>query len=116
MHNCRINDLVSIQSDNQKLIDALELIKSRPTMGSLAAYDDFDSKESLQFRKMFLHKLDDMITESELFPGELLKPTHKRVDLPDAILELLITYYNEVYSDEMGLEFISMNDLIERNL
>ncbi len=115
MQNCRIDNLISIQSDNQNLVDALELIKPRPTTGSLAANDGFNSKELLQFRRMFCHKLDDTITGSELFLGELLRPIHDQVDLPDNLLQTLITYYSEIYDDK-DFEFISMNDLFERNL
>ena len=116
MQNCRVDNLISIQSgNNQNLIDALELIKPRPTTGSLAAYDGFNSEELLQFRRMFRHNLDDTITGSELFPGELLNPIHDQVDLPDNLLRTLITYYGEIYDDK-GFEFISMNDLFERNL
>jgi hypothetical protein len=114
MQNCRINNLVSLQLNNKNLIGALELIKPRATTGSLAAYDGFKSEELLQFRRIFCHKLDDIINGSELFPGALLNPIYNQVDLPDDVLETLITYYNEIYGD-YG-EFISMNDLIERNL
>lgn len=115
MQNFRIDNLISIQSDNQKLIAGLKLIKARPTTGSLAAYDGFNSEELLRFRKMFCHELDDTITGSELFPGELLNPIKYKVDLPADLYNQLITYYNEAYND-MGVEFISMNDLIERGL
>lgn len=54
MQNYKIDNLVSIQQNNQNLIDGLELIKPRQTSGSLAAYDGFESEELLRFRKMFV--------------------------------------------------------------
>ncbi|RIA79087.1 hypothetical protein C1645_841558 [Glomus cerebriforme] len=64
---------------------------------------------------MFCNELDDTITGSELFPGELLTPINYKVDLPDNLYEQLINYYNEAYND-LGVEFISMNYLIEKGL
>ncbi|RIA94325.1 hypothetical protein C1645_818131 [Glomus cerebriforme] len=70
MQNFRIDILISIQSNNQKLINYLKLIKSQPITDSLAAYDGFKSEELLHFRKIFCNKLDDTITGSELFSDE----------------------------------------------
>ena len=58
MQNYKIDNLVSIQQNNQNLIDGLELIKPRQTSGSLVAYDGFESEELLRFRKMFCHELE----------------------------------------------------------
>jgi len=44
VQNYKIDNLVSIQQNNQNLIDGLELIKPRQTSGSLAAYDSFESE------------------------------------------------------------------------
>ncbi len=115
MQNCRINNLIFIQSGNQRLVNAFELIKPYSSASSLAAYNKFEFEELLQFRRMFCHELDDTITDSKIFSGELLSLIKNRVNLPDDLHEYLITYYNEIYSD-IGVEFISMTDLIERNL
>ena len=77
MQNYKIDNLVSIQQNNQNLIDGLELIKSRQTSGSLAAYDGFESEELLQFRKMFCHELENTITNSKSFSGEILIPINE---------------------------------------
>src|ERR1044072_228963 len=69
MQNYKIDNLVSIQQNNQKLIDGLELIKPRQTSGSLAAYDGFESEELLRFRKTFCHELEDTITGSQCCHG-----------------------------------------------
>ena len=115
MQNYKIDNLVSIQQSNQNLIDGLELIKPRQTSGSLAAYDGFESEELLRFRKMFCHELEDTITGSESFSGEILTPINEQVDLPDDVFKCLITYYNEAY-DDINVEFISMADFIEQDL
>ena len=93
--NHRLDELIiSIRSD--KLTGALELIKSRPTAGSLAMYDEFDSYELHQFRHIFRSDLDFTITGSEEFPGEMLTP-RKDVSLSDEIYNLLVEYYNDAY-------------------
>jgi hypothetical protein len=64
---------------------------------------------------MFCHELEDTITGSESFPGEILTPINEQVDLPDDVFKCLITYYNEAY-DDINVEFISMTDFIEQDL
>src|SRR3989440_373714 len=64
---------------------------------------------------MFCHELEDTITGSESFPGKILTPINKQVDLPDDVFKCLITYYNEAY-DDINVEFISMTDFIEQDL
>ena len=67
MQNYKIDNLVSIQHNNHKLTNGLDLIKPQKTLGSLAAYDSFESEELLQFRRIFHHELDVTITGCELF-------------------------------------------------
>ena len=74
MQNYKIDNLVSIQQNNLKLINRLELIRPQKTLGSLAAYDGFNAEELLQFRRSFCHESGDTVTESELFLGEILSP------------------------------------------
>ena len=64
---------------------------------------------------MFCHELEDTITGSESFSGEILTPINEQVDLPDDVFKCLITYYNEAY-DDINVEFISMTDFIEQDL
>ncbi|CAB4432113.1 unnamed protein product [Rhizophagus irregularis] len=116
VQNCRINDLISIQSGNQKLVNGLKLIEPRQTTGLLTAYDDLGSEELVQFKRIFCSELEDTITGSEIYPGNLLSPIKNRVDLPGNLYEQLITYYNEVYGEKMDVEFGSMSNLISRGL
>ena len=50
--NCRLDELI-VANQSDKLNEVLELVKSRPTAGSLAMYDGFDSSELHQFRQTF---------------------------------------------------------------
>ena len=104
MQNQRLNDLVSDQSNNVKLIEALKLIQPRPTSGSLAAYDNFNYAELCQFRKVFFQEVDDTIVSNEPFPGEMLTPCENCVALPDNIYKILKDYYNNAYK----LQFVTI--------
>ncbi|RGB22628.1 hypothetical protein C1646_775791 [Rhizophagus diaphanus] len=116
MNNCRINDLISIQLGNQKLVNGLKLIESWQTTGSLAVYDNLRSEELVQFKWIFCSELEDTITGSKIYLGNLLSLIKNCVDLPDNLYEQLITYYNEVYGEKMDVKFGSMSNLISRGL
>ena len=46
-------------------------------------------------------------TGSEAFPGELLKPMKKEVNLPQEIMSLLVEYYNNAYD----LSFVALSNI-----
>lgn len=108
MQHWRLDDLVSAQSNNIKLVEALKLIQPRATSGSLAAYDNFESAELCQFRKIFFQEVDDTIVGNEPFPGEMLTPNNNRVSLPDNIYEILTEYYNNAYK----FQFITIDESV----
>ena len=116
MQNCRINDLISVQSNNLKLVNGLKLIEPRQTAGSLAAYDGLESEELLQFRQIFRSELEVTIAGWESFPGNLLSPIKNQVDLPDNLFGCLVTYYNEIYGEDMNVEFSSVSNLFDKGL
>ncbi|CAB4425448.1 unnamed protein product [Rhizophagus irregularis] len=45
MQNWWLDDLISNQLNNSKLVEGLKLVKFRPTTGSLSAYDNFEWDE-----------------------------------------------------------------------
>lgn len=92
------------------MTEALKLVKSRPTAGSLAMYDGFDVSELHQFRQIFRNELDVTITGSEVYPGEMLTPRKDHVFLPDNIYDLLVQYYNAAYE----WEFVTIAGASER--
>ncbi|GET54634.1 hypothetical protein GLOIN_2v1776801 [Rhizophagus irregularis DAOM 181602=DAOM 197198] len=104
MRNWRLDNLVSVQSNNVKLVEALKLIQPRLTSGSLAAYDNFNYTELYQFRKVFFQEVDETIVGSEPFPGEMLTPCKNWVALPDDIYQILTEYYNIAYD----LQFVTI--------
>jgi hypothetical protein len=56
--------------------------------------------------KKIHQNINNTITGSEKFPGEMLIPRN-RVLLPDATYELLVKYYNDIYN----WNFVSIADL-----
>ena len=111
MQNSRLDSLISAQSDNAKLTNALSLVQPRLTTGSLAAYDGFDFNELYEFMQIFNQNIDNTITGSEKFPGEMLTPRN-RVSLPNNVYELLVKYYNDTYE----FNFVSIADLASSDL
>lgn len=99
VQNHKIDDLISNQLDCPKMAEALELVKSRPTAGSLALYDEFDFAEAYRFMQIF-RDLNETVTGNEPFPGQILSPKKERVSLPDEIYELLVQYYNDAYDQK----------------
>ncbi|GBC29401.2 hypothetical protein GLOIN_2v1775288 [Rhizophagus irregularis DAOM 181602=DAOM 197198] len=104
MQHWRLDNLVSVQSNNVKLVEALKLIQPRSTSGSLAAYDNFNYTELHQFRKVFFQEVDETIVGSEPLPGEMLTLYKNQVALPDDIYQILIEYYNIAYD----LQFVTI--------
>ena len=84
--NCRLDELI-VTNQSNNLNEVLKLVKSRPTAGSLAMYDGFDSSELHQFRQNFRIESDITITGSEDFSEEMFTPRNDRVSLPDDIYE-----------------------------
>ena len=72
MRHWRLDDLVSAQSNNIKLVEALKLIQSWPTLKSLAAYDNSNYAELYQFRKVFFQEVDDTIVVVNHFLAKCL--------------------------------------------
>ncbi|GET01276.1 hypothetical protein GLOIN_2v415082 [Rhizophagus clarus] len=62
MQNCRINDLISVQTDDQRFINSFKLIEPQKITGSLVAYNDLESETLLQFKQIFCCELEDTIT------------------------------------------------------
>jgi hypothetical protein len=87
-------------------MNALSLVQPRLTTGNLAAYDGFDFNELYQFMQIFHQNINNTITDSEKFPGEMPTPRN-RVSLPNATYELLVKYYNDTYD----WNFVSIADL-----
>lgn len=97
MQNWRLDDLLSTQFDNNKLVEGLKLIQQRATTGSLASYDEFEFSELARFRQIYHLEVENTITGAESLPGEMLPPKKIDVGMTDDVYTLLVEYYNEAY-------------------
>ena len=100
MQNWRLDDILSSQSNNMRLVEGLKLLKQRATLGSLASSDDLKFAELCQFRQISRLEIEDTITGIEPFPGEMMSPKRMNVALPDDIYNILVKYYNNAYDSE----------------
>jgi hypothetical protein len=108
MQDQKLDDLLSHQTENLLLQEGLKLLWPRPTAGSLAAYDELNFEEMHRFMRSFRLDIDETITGSEPFPGEVMKPTRFDVILPEEICEHLVQYYKDAYN----LDFVSFTKYI----
>ncbi|RGB36328.1 hypothetical protein C1646_758227 [Rhizophagus diaphanus] len=83
--------------ENQYLSACLPYIAFRETVGSLAAYDNFDLLDYSDFLSMSKNVKEKAGMGSEPFPRTLLKPMKKNVNLQLEVQELLVEYYNNAY-------------------
>ena len=72
MQNWRLDDILSSQSNNMRLVEGLKLLKQRATLGSLASSDNLEFAELCQFRQISRLEIEDTITSIEPFPGEMM--------------------------------------------
>src|SRR5579864_8388345 len=103
MQTWRLDDLLSAQLNNTKLVDSLRLIQLRATTGSLASYDNFELAELVRFRQIYRLEVKYMITGAEPLPSEMMTTKKINVNLPDDIYNILVDYYNTTYD----FEFVS---------
>src|SRR5207248_9824330 len=97
MQNWRLDDILSSQLNNMRLVKGLKLLKQQATLGSLASSDDLEFAELCQFRQISHLEIEDTITGIELFPGEMMSPKRMNVTLSDDIYDIIVKYYNICY-------------------
>ncbi|CAG8714430.1 5477_t:CDS:1, partial [Funneliformis mosseae] len=73
------------------------------TSESLASYDNFESDELVRFRQIYCLKVENTITDAELFPSIMMYLKKIDIGLPDNIYSLLVNYYNTAYGKNLDL-------------
>src|SRR5277367_5406264 len=95
MTESQVDDIISSGLE----IKGLELLNSRPSVGSLSDSDQFSPDEMYQFLMNSRNIIDSLITGCEEFPGEFLRPKFENIRLEDSIHDLLVKYYKGTYID-----------------
>jgi hypothetical protein len=93
MTNLQVNNIIDSGIETK----GLEILNSRPSVGSLSDTNEFSTDEMYQFLMNSKNIIDSPITGSEEFPGRLLKPQSVNVRLEDSIHDLLVEYYINTY-------------------
>jgi hypothetical protein len=78
-------------------VKGLDLLKSRPTVGSLSANDQFSSDEMELFWFNSRRIEESIITGREDFPGEMLSPKSENELLSGTLLNRIVEFYNDTY-------------------
>ncbi|CAB4375937.1 unnamed protein product [Rhizophagus irregularis] len=93
-HYSLLDELSLHVDEDQYLLACLRYIAFKETVGSLAAHDNFDLMDYSEFLSMSKNVKEKAGEGSEPFPGTLLKPMKKNINLQLEVLELLIKYYH----------------------
>ncbi|CAG8733104.1 16393_t:CDS:2, partial [Dentiscutata erythropus] len=104
--NWQLDDLISAQSSNLKLLKGLSLIRPKAAVGSLAAYNNLEFNELRYFRQIYQLEIEDTITDIEPFPSKMLSPKKANFGLPDNVYNVLMAYYNNAYD----MKFLSIRE------
>lgn len=83
--------------DHSLVRKCMGIIAPRPTVGSLAAVDAFETYDLQQFLRLSGDITKAGATGSEWFPGEFLHPVNRDVTLPESVHQLLVQYYTAAY-------------------
>ena len=75
----------------------LNLLNNWPSVSFLSVADEFSSDEMYQFLLNFRNIQELAITESKLFPGEMLNSKSDNILLLSNILNLIVEYYMTTY-------------------
>ena len=92
--------------DNELLCTSLDIINPKKSIGSLAALDDFENDEYLNFIRLSRIE-NELASGTELFSGKLMNPCYKMA-LEKNILDLLVEYYNNLYVNDNFISILSL--------
>ena len=95
MAETQINDIISSGLE----VKGLELLKNRPSVGSLSDTNEFSTEEMHRFLMNSRNIKDSPITGYEDFPGSLLRPQFENIRLEESIHDLLLDYYKGTYTE-----------------
>ncbi len=88
-----IGDMISSGTQTK----GLEFLENRPSVGSISETDEYTSDEMHRFWLNSINIRESLITGSESFPGEMLKPSDENVILSASMLDLMVNYYKATY-------------------
>ena len=75
----------------------LDLLKSRLTVGSLSATDQFFSDKIERFCYNSINIQESLVAGHEQFSGEMQGPNSENIILSESKLDLMVTFYSDTY-------------------
>ena len=91
------NHIREISSSANFQTKGLELLDNRSAVGSLSEDNEFSFDELERFWFNSRNIQESIVTGSELFSGEMLRPNSEKIMLSKSMLDLLVEYYNATY-------------------
>ena len=94
MNDKQINNIVSSGIVDTKGLDILD---TRPSVGSISEPDEFTSVEMERYLLYSQNIKESLIAECEAFSGEMLSPSSEKVIMSSEMLDIMVDYYNATY-------------------
>jgi hypothetical protein len=94
MNDKQINNIVSSEIVDTKGLDILD---TRPSVGSISEPDEFTSVEMERYLLYSQNIKESPIAGCEAFPGEMLGPSSEKVIMSSEMLDIMVDYYNATY-------------------
>jgi hypothetical protein len=96
MNDKQINNIVSSGIVDTKGLDILD---TRPSVGSISEPDEFTSVEMERYLLYSQNIKESPIAGCEAFPGEMLGPSSEKVIMSSEMLDIMVDYYNATYPE-----------------
>ena len=91
------NQIDNIISSGAVPTKGLDILDTRPSVGSVSESDEFTSEEMERFLLYSQNIKESPICGCETFPGEMLGPSSENVLMSDEMLNVMVEYYKATY-------------------
>ena len=91
------NQIDNIISSGAVTTKGLDILDTRPSVGSVSETDEFTSEEMERFLLYSRNIKESPIYGYERFPGEMLGPCSENVLMSEEMLNLMVEYYKATY-------------------
>jgi hypothetical protein len=97
MNDIQIDNIISSETVTTKVLD---ILNTRPSVGSVSETDEFTSKEMERFLLYSQNIKESPIHGYEAFPGEMLGPSSEDIIMTDKMLNIMVEFYKATYPSD----------------
>ena len=99
MKNMQVEYRISLvnRKDSELPLDKVLSLLNKKVHGSLRMTENFKSEDLIAYINMMNKINTNIITGSERYPGEMIKPIYENVHLPENVYQNLKDYYTTLY-------------------